>query len=627
MPPRSEKGVAGALQGAAEVTRATPGFAWSRESIRARLGRLGGLLVLVAYFWGLAVATTSSSLAWLDLAMLLVVYGLLSAALWAVALAGASIGRIGGLLGSLPLAAFSLWHLREQTFYAADHRVFLVAVLLLAMIGSLLARRSSGSLGPARAAAAAGGLALLFLLVTSGLYLSSNTFRWHLLRHNMLVGTPAYYLLSVPVQAIEEAALKAHVNPRLVPESPGPIRPGGAVGRHPDPPNIVFVMIDTLRADQLEAYGGPRELMPNLNRLAERSFVFEDVLANASWTRPSVASFLTGLPAELHGAVDRQDALPPERFTLAEALHAVGFGTAAFVSNYGAVGRDAGFAQGFDDFEEVKDAHTSYARAEVVNSSVADWLARRESAGDAAPVFLYIHYLDPHTPYLSGCDGECPTFPDGAGFHSYQKQLRYLDAQLRWVIEDLPAALGRRTVLLVTSDHGEEFGEHGRGGHGHSLYRELLYVPAILQMGVPSGSRIDGKLEASDFFELIERIATDPGLEINAWALQRTRRVRYSSLDATSRHAFHRPYQGRVFMRALERDGLFFISSAYGDTREIYDTNKDPFQRVNLARARDGEVESLSGAMDDLIPQWVERVPLIASDETLKAVRALGYLE
>jgi len=270
------------------------------------------------------------------------------------------------------------------------------------------------------------------------------------------------------VEAIEREVWAAHES-----EPPGPQAPaahGPARSRAADAPNIIFVLADTLRADSLAAYGGSPDLMPNLNRLAAQSFVFGDVMANASWTRPSVASFFTGLPQELHGAVDRRHALPPERFTIAEALREAGYRTAAFVSNFGAVSRDAGFDQGFDSFEEVKDPRTPYARAEVVNRAVASWLAR-SARGDRAgsPVFLYIHYLDPHLPYLSGCDGGCSAHTHAQARRSYEKQLRYLDDQLRWVTQDLAARLAGRTVLLVTSDHGEEFGEHGERGHGHSL--------------------------------------------------------------------------------------------------------------------------------------------------------------
>ena len=594
---------------------------------RVGIGLLVACLLFVAYFWGLAVATTTSSYAWPDLVMLLVAYALLSAAVGATAVAAAQQGRILGFLGSLPLAAALLWHLLEQTDTHPRRWLSVLATLALAAGCSIAMRRlvPKGSVHRMGAALAACGLGVLFVLATSGFYLSSNTFRWHLLRHNKLVGTPAYYLLSVPVHAIAEAEWKAHFQPQLVAEAPHALPRDAGIETVPDRPNIVFVILDTLRADQLAAYGGSPEIMPNLNRLAERSHVFSDVLVNATWTRPSVASIFTGLPQEIHGAMDRHDALPSKQFTLAEALQGIGFETAAFVSNFGAVGRAAGFAQGFDHFEEVKVEHAAYARAEVVNQAVASWLEGRRDAGGDAPVFLYVHYLDPHTPYVT-CEGVCPTSTHAEALDSYQRQLHYLDTHLRWLIEDLPRALPGRTVMLFTSDHGEEFGEHDEGGHGHSLYREVLHVPAVLWMGAPGGSRIDTKLAARDFFDLIGRIGTDPGLDVGRWASERARRVRYASLDSSSLSSLHRPYQGRIYMRALEREDLVLIWSAYGDTHELYDIAADPAQRSNLARGREDDVESLTRAMEDLIPRWAERVPVSLDDETVKALRALGYI-
>jgi arylsulfatase A-like enzyme len=179
----------------------------------------------------------------------------------------------------------------------------------------------------------------------------------------------------------------------------------------------------------------------------------------------------------------------------------------------------------------------------------------------------------------------------------------------------------------VTSDHGEEFGEHGERGHGHSLYREVLQLPAILHTSASSGGRIEAKLEARDFFDLILRVATDPALDAVAWGRERARTLRYASTDTTTPIAFYRPYLGRVFLRGLERDGSFLVWSAYGETHEVYDVDRDPGEHANLARARREEIAPLSAAMEQLFPHWVPRVALTPTDQSLEMLRALGYVE
>ena len=159
-------------------------------------------------------------------------------------------------------------------------------------------------------------------------------------------------------------------------------------------PAVVFVMLDTLRRDALSAYGGDPALMPELNGMVRESVVFEDVLANATWTRPSIGSMFTGMYQEYHGAVGREDALRSDVDTLAGVLSSRGYETAAFVANWGTVGKEAGFDRGFESFFELKSVSPPYVRADGVTSETLQWVRSRND-GDGSqlrPLFLYVHY-------------------------------------------------------------------------------------------------------------------------------------------------------------------------------------------------------------------------------------------
>lgn len=571
--------------------------------------------LLTAWFAGLALATAPARYAAGPLAELLALYALLAAALAFGAAACRRTSRALGLLASFAIGAVAAWHLREQALVPARPLAF---GLLVAALGALVYPLLPAAGRPLRALGAASASAGLFAALLALGFHASNELRWHLLRHNKLLGTPAYYLLSERVPAVEEALWARHRGA----DSPAPplVRP--PVHRAGVPPNLVFAMVDTLRADALAAYGGDPDLMPELARFAQGALVFEDVIANASWTRPSVASFFTGLLQEQHAAVDRPHRLPEERFTLAEALRAAGYETAAFVANFGAVGRDAGFDQGFDHFAQVEGGTDPYARAERMNAVVAEWLASRPDP--ARPVFLYVHYLDPHNPYLSG-GGD--SVLHAVAREAYDAELRYLDGRMRSFFDLVDERLPGPTAILVTSDHGEEFGEHGERGHGKSLYREVVAIPALLRTPRGDVGRVPAKLEGRDFFELFLRLAASADFDARAWARERSRGRRYTSIYAGTPSALHRPYLSHVCMRALEEGDRVLIWSAYGSTLELYDVASDPAQSRNLASEQPDALVALRADLENHMPSWSERVPVQHSHETTDLLRALGYVE
>ncbi|MCP4658137.1 MAG: sulfatase-like hydrolase/transferase [bacterium] len=551
-------------------------------------------------------------------------YLLLGFTLHFLLLASRHLGAAPGFGGALTVALVLVWHCRELTYRPASLVAVPAVAALIALPVYWLAGRSYRQLSRRRALS---GLTATAVVLGGSLVLVAETselLRWHLLRHNKMLGTPVYYALEPGVKALESELFAAHRQggdgiAATAGQEPDQRLPSSAAG---EKPHVVFLLLDTLRSDALEMGGGPRRWMPELNAYLERSYRFTDVVANASWTRPTMASFFTGLLPEEHGARDVDDPLEESYRTLPEMLRGLGYETAAFVSNVGAVGRGAGFAQGFDFFREF--GASPYARAEEIRRTVEEWLEHR---GPEAPsLFLYLHFLDPHEPYLSG---RTPAHKSRAEYQAaYQAELAYLDRELSEFLGALGTRLPGPTILFVASDHGEEFGEHEEFGHGYSLYREVIRIPVALRTG-DEGGEISEPLEGRDFFDLLIRYAAAGGsLSVREWAELHRRSSRYYSVYYSSEgRLLLRPYLRRVCMRAVERGGYKLVWSAYGSTFELYDLERDPGERNNLAAAHPQLVEDLAADFDAGVSRWSFPQGYERSPEELEQLRALGYLE
>src|SRR5262245_12629970 len=394
-------------------------------------------LLLAASLTVVALVTTPARYVPRDLVLLAATYACLAGALHFGTASLLRWGRPLGALGGLVVGLIVVGHLRQQGHVLTPHGHFLAAAALAGLAYYALAVATGARRWPDHPVLACLASSAALVLVVAASFFGSESFRWHLLRHNKLIGTVVYYALAERVDTVCDSMWSARAGPdaALDPVDAGEIPP--TVGPRP---NLVVVLIDTLRADALAAYGAQPPHMPRLDALAERGAVFTDVLANSSWTRPSVASLFTGLRPEEHGA-NAGDRLPEARRTLAEKLRAGGYETAAFVSNFAVVGAQSGFAQGFERFGELQGDPWPYARAERVTDAVLGFVEGRAAQGaEGRPLFLYVHYLDPHDPYLSGVTpGPWPEMQRNA----YATELRYLDPHLERLIatirERLPA--------------------------------------------------------------------------------------------------------------------------------------------------------------------------------------------
>ena len=548
-------------------------------------------------------------------------YSALALMVVATATTLARLGRPGAWVGAFGIALVALGQFREMTREPTSIllTLLLAAVAAPAIWWGTLRRPPANGWRVERL----GVLAAIGLFAgVAGIFACAPQLRWHLLRHNTLLGTPAYYVLEKSIEAREDALfrerLAAHVAVRPPPELTDPARGSSP----PVGPNVVFVILDTLRADALSAWEPTATTMARLDERLSRSWRFTDVWAAATWTRPSVASFITGLQPEAHGARGIFDALGEEHVTLAEVLQEWGYATAGFVTNLAALSSGAGFDQGFELYDEVPG--DPYARAATLRHHVESWLD--STPRDGRPLFLYLHYLDPHAPYLAG---QTPRWERaGAYRRELEHDLRYLDLELDQLLDRLEYELGAETVFVLASDHGEELFEHELFGHGYSLYQETLHVPVALWRAGDSGQRVDVPLEGRDLFDLVLAAASAETLDVAAWSQSRAREERYASLYFSSKgRLWLRPYLRHMAMRTFQSGSEKLIWSAYGDTWELYDLVDDPGETRNLAAARPDRVKALAEAMEASVVEWRKSTPLQLSDETAKQLRALGYVE
>lgn len=282
-------------------------------------------------------------------------------------------------------------------------------------------------------------------------------------------------------------------------------------------PNLVIVSIDTLRAQNVGSYGYARNTTPFLDALAAQGVRFANAITTATTTAPAHMSLFTGLYPVRHGI--RVGYAPSSAsHSLAETLRRAGYHTAAFTEN-GFVRQDLGFRKGFLEYLENRSPHFEGAgEAAKTFGQARRWLARRPRE----PFFLFIHTYQVHAPFFAPPGyGEFfneplkndPAAPAlRAQRDDYDREIRYTDDQLRAFGEALSeAGLGDSTLLVVLSDHGEEFGEHGAFQHGTTVFEESLRVPLIMTgPAIPTNTRIDTPVSLIDVFPTLLELLDIP---------------------------------------------------------------------------------------------------------------------
>lgn len=424
--------------------------------------------------------------------------------------------------------------------------------------------------------------------------------------------------------------------------------PSGQAG-HARRPNILLVTVDTVRADHTSAHGYGKNTTPYLAELAAGGVRFERAYATSSWTVPSIASLLTALEPSAHGIVygfvengeivDQQILADAHR-SLAEELRDAGYRTAAVTTN-GHLTARFGFAQGFDRY-----ANHGFVDASVVRDEIESLSGFVREPG---PWFLWVHLFDPHAPYewTEWTDGFLSDVrsPDRAlmeelaqitdrgtlsdrGIRAddrehqhltalYDGEIRSVDDHLRALVEQL--ALGEDDLIVVTSDHGEEFFDHGDCWHGHSLYEETIRVPLVLRLpaGAHAGAVVGHPVSLIDVMPTI--------LEIAGVAVPET---------VQGRSLFEAPRSVRASVAKLDPyetliDARFkYILDIANGEHALYDLAVDPGETTNLTESHAEVVAEMRRKLARWIldqPEYTaESAPLV--DEHVAALRSLGYV-
>ncbi|MDG2335890.1 MAG: sulfatase-like hydrolase/transferase [Myxococcota bacterium] len=467
------------------------------------------------------------------------------------------------------------------------------------------------------------------------------------------------------------AALASAIGAPELPRGDGQI-PASLAGR----PNVVLVMVDTLRADHLSCYGGPVPT-PNLCQLAEDGGSRYQGFSHASWTKPATASLLTSLLPSTHRAMSKPSKLSPDVEMIAEVMQGAGYTTGGIVSNIN-LADSFGFNQGYDEYYFLGPAYLAgaeessskliiynivravwfnlsgggirpadfYQDSTTVNEVAFEWLDRNSRER----FFLFLHYMDPHDPYFRhpydgyGIARVSNPHPDAAlaeEMHTlYKGEIEFLDANFGRFLDRLRAdGVYDNTVIALVSDHGEEFFEHGGWWHGLTLYEEQIHVPLLIKWAKRSpGPAADAHEPIARLIDVAPTLAAVAGAEIPA-AMQGTDlRTPAASRNAKQREVYsEEDHEGNVLW-SLRTETRKLIAANEGNprglaTQEFFAIDADPNELNPLDQAsRSQEVAELEqhadlhlkGAEGEAVAGGGEAE---MSYEECEQLRMLGYVD
>jgi arylsulfatase A-like enzyme len=439
---------------------------WAQRSARGVVGVTVGALVYGLSLF--AVATSHAHAIRTD-----------ALRLWAVSLAAAGLVPVGWLCGTAAGRSAERWRFGRALAVPA-------AALLAAVVVAVRAADTLALLGPdatvAPAAALFGLFAILRVAVRGGAWARRAVVAGAVIALGALPAPRSDAARTALVFDAPCAAALGRLLPALGPLGTGASAQPPAFALAPRSPlrrrwPIVLVTIDSLRPDHVGAYGAARPTTPNLDALARRALVFERAYAPGSSTRFSIPALVTG--RFMSQLAMRGRAILPQNETFAEVLGAAGWHAAA-VMGPTERGTGPGVGQGFSVFRHSRDLQGEHVDRGIVDEA----LALLEAAPRDRPLLLWVHLYDPHTPLSPQPDA--PRWGDRDA-DRYDREVWATDRQLGRLLEAVEGRFGPDgAVVVVSADHGEAFGEHGKVGHSAQLYEELVRVPLVVR--VPGGA-------------------------------------------------------------------------------------------------------------------------------------------
>lgn len=461
----------------------------------------------------------------------------------------------------------------------------------------------------------------------------------HFDRHRRLMPRLAWVMLG----AVAIIAILARGNQAMEDRQAAAKLPPPSAG-----PNVLLIVLDTVRAQNLSLYGYNRATTPNLELLSKRGVAFEQALSTAPWTLPSHASMFTGrFPHELTA----NWRIPMDRVnpTLAEQLSNRGYLTGGFVANTGYCNYEQGLDRGFITYEDYavsfgllmdslslvytagknsrlrglirNDQRLDRQSAAEINQKFLSWLPRHGER----PFFAFLNYFDAHDPYLPPApfdrmfgpgrkdrylspmlhtevdqknNYQLPSAAQQEEIDAYDGAIAYLDHQLGALFNELKnRGLLDGTIIIVTSDHGEEFGEHGLYRHGNSLYLPSVHVPLLISFppAGTAGQRITEPVTLRDLPATIQEMMglpdRFPGQSLTRHWISRPapERVEPSPLWCSVRQVENVPARfpaSKGDMHSLVGNGHHYIRNGDG-SEELYNLEWDPWEQDNLAGRRE----------------------------------------
>lgn len=420
--------------------------------------------------------------------------------------------------------------------------------------------------------------------------------------------------------------------------------------------NVLLITLDAQRADHLHCYGYHRDTSPNIDALAARGTLFLDASANATWTLPSVASIMTGkLPVD-HGATTLEHRLKPSEVTLAEVLQAHGYRTGSVTASQ-FISPSYGTLKGFrwSVGGEFKDNATAIAHFFESPPWVTPAGLKFIRGHRHQPFFLWLHYLRPHDPYfwrvdhhyLSAAPRDLPVFLTYDWLMRNRakitpKQLEEVIALYDGHVANADHHIGRiiaelerlrltaNTLVILSADHGEEFGQHGHFGHLQT-YEDVLRVPLIMVAPgrIPAGRRVAAPVQLVDIFPTVLDLCgirhRDPGLRGQSLVPLLVGGRRHRPADVAAFLMATRGGHDSEVVRSLKRGRWKLIENMSRRTIELYDLATDPGERHNLAGRGLAVEQELRAALSGYRQARAGR-RVALTEETKARLRALGYL-
>ncbi len=395
------------------------------------------------------------------------------------------------------------------------------------------------------------------------------------------------------------------------------------------PRNVLLITVDTTRADYLGCYGRPGNRTPNIDRLAREGTLFTRCATCSPLTLPSHASILTSLYPYAHGVRHNGTGrLADSTVTLAEALQAAGFRTQATVASF-VLDRKFGMAQGFEVYHDVAasdvlDELHAERRGDVVCNDALEMLHTLTKER----FFLWVHFYDPHYPYLSSrvADRESPA--------AYEDEISFVDTQIGRLLDGLAKlGLDRRTLVVLVGDHGEGLGEHGERLHGDFVYEATLHTPLIMRgpAVIPAGRKIAAQVRTIDVAPTILALLGQPA-ESQAQGVSLTPLLSGQANDlnlaAYSESLEGQAAFGLAALRSVTVGGWKYV---HAPRLELYDLTADLAETRNLADEQPARVAALREQVHDLLaaappPPALQDRAVAMSTSDWSTLESLGYI-